>query len=620
MCTSRKSALSLGVEPLEDRLVPTAGLSAALHNGVYTITDSRLHTSVLVGDFAKRIIVDGLPGSISDRRVGEIKIVTPAGNDTVRFIGSGAFPRMRDITVPEVINTGRGNDKLVGLNDLALIRDPQFTGGVFMDNASANLWQSTGGAGGVLGSPLGSEQPAGDGVGNITSFQNGAIYWTPDGGAYEVQGAIYATWNSLGGATSGLGAPVSNEQDANAGGGRISDFANGNIYWSDYMGTQVTYNSDPWAGLDNFVHTLSNQILASDVQNWTINDGGLTRGDVLNLLWVEESFGTVSGSDLADLQAIAANAQVENMPDYVANLLGKVVGDSPANASYQGNPLGDLYAGSDATQLADLTDKWFYGGDMPASAAGTTYVQAQGSLYGPGGVPQYSDVVQGGVGDCYLMAPLAEIALQDPQAIQNAIIDNGDGTYTIGFNMAPAGAPAQWDYVTVNTMFPAYYQTDENGNPTGDPMFAYANGGQDMTNSNNVLWVPLYEKAYAQLAEEGWSRGPGAANSYDSIGGGDAGVTMQQLAAVNVQGENIGPDTADDIYQQVTVGQASGEWVCLGTPYVEPNPDLTAGHFYALIGYDGNSGLFTVYNPYGFTQQLSWNDMQTGFNWYEFTV
>ena len=57
------------------------------------------------------------------------------------------------------------------------------------------------------------------------------------------------------------------------------------------------------------------------------------------------------------------------MPDYVAVLASDVVQGNPANANYQGQPLGNLAdQGSDqlrATALEDLVDKWF-DGDRPA--------------------------------------------------------------------------------------------------------------------------------------------------------------------------------------------------------------------------------------------------------------
>ena len=52
--------------------------------------------------------------------------------------------------------------------------------------------------------------------------------------------------------------------------------------------------------------------------------------------------------------------------------------------------------------------------DHPAAAA--AYTPVSGSLFGADG-PSYLDVHQGDVGDCWLMASLAEVAARDPADI-----------------------------------------------------------------------------------------------------------------------------------------------------------------------------------------------------------
>jgi hypothetical protein len=376
--------------------------------------------------------------------------------------------------------------------------------------------------------------------------------------------------------------------------------------WSAAQDFSVDQAVDPSLAFENFVDSLNDPGLADGVRAWTLDDGVLSRTDVLNLLYHEESYGTVSAGQLADLQAIDANAGLLNMPEDVANLLGKVVGDNPANAMYKGNSLGDLAPGSSAGQLSALVDKWFFGGDLPVAADGTTYVYAQGSLYGPSGVPQYTDVAQGWSADCYFLASLAEIAHQNAGPLQNHFIDNGDGTYTIGFNNV-----GSWDYVTINRMLPA------TNNGDGVSRFAYANTGQDMSNTDNVLWVALYEKAFVQLSEEGWSRGPGQTNAYTSIDYGDMAAAMNQVAGVATQNGNI---SDANVYSMLTDGVASGQWVVLGSKLPEPDPNVVGGHAYAVLGYDANTQLFTLYNPWGSPQQISWSDIQNDFDSLSFTV
>jgi hypothetical protein len=669
----------LGVEVLEDRDLTTTGLTAGLYQGVLGIGDARPLTSVVVREIGSRFTVDGLRNSFSVSQVHSISIYTPAGSDTIYITGATSWGQRR-ITVPINVYDGLGNDTFKGATGQILLADTQLTGGVTMHYASAQLWRSLGGAAGPLGNPTGDEQPAGDGVGRITWFQNGAIYWSSTNGAHETHGRIFDKWLEMGGMNSPLGAPVSNERDSVDGLGRISYFKGGAIYWTvdtgahatygaiyrtwkslgaersalgepitseeeadngrvSYFqggtivfdwnnGSQVSYNGgDPWGNFNDFVDSLSDPTLATDVRAWTLDDGELSRDDVLNLLAVEESLGTVSAGQLSDLQAVAANYQLEHMPYDVADLLAKVVGDNLANQTFQGGPLGDLYAGSSAEQLTALKMKWFFGGDPPAAdvlpptigggtspVAQTSYAYAQGSLFGPTGQPQYTDVNQGAVGDCYFLAALADVAYQDPFAIKSSIIDNGDGTYTIRFNKAASGQSPDWDYITVNRMLPAYYRTDAYGNPSGPPYFAY-NGwynGAVLTDTTNALWVGLYEKAYAQLAEEGWSRGPGQnQNAYSAIGGGDAAVAITQIGGVATQEESI---TGADVASVLTQGVAAGQWAVLSTPVPEPDPNIAEGHSYTVLGYDPGTATVTVYNPWGFSQQVSLNVLQQDFD------
>ena len=43
------------------------------------------------------------------------------------------------------------------------------------------------------------------------------------------------------------------------------------------------------------------------------------------------------------------------------------------------------------------------------------------------------------LGDCYLISALGTLADSNPAAIQNMIINNGDGTYTVRFYTGPLG-------------------------------------------------------------------------------------------------------------------------------------------------------------------------------------
>ena len=172
---------------------------------------------------------------------------------------------------------------------------------------------------------------------------------------------------------------------------------------------------------------------------------------------------------MSDLTLIVHTASLFGSLDYVDNLASKIVLGNAANAHYQGARLGNLAVGSSATQLEELVDKWFLGTDHPAAA--TAYQTVSGPLFSNG--VAYTDIAQGGLGDCGLMTALAEIAYRSPTTITSMFIVNGDGTYTVRFYNN-----GQADYVTVDSQLPSGYAS-----------------------LANELWVGLAEKAWAQYYE-----------------------------------------------------------------------------------------------------------------------
>ena len=104
-----------------------------------------------------------------------------------------------------------------------------------------------------------------------------------------------------------------------------------------------------------------------------------------------------------------------------------------------------------------------------------------------------SDVDQGRLGNCSLMAALASLADTNPGFIENMITDNGNGTYTVHFG-------GELGDVTVDDDF----ALDRHGNP----LYARTDTGD----GSPELWVAVIEKAYAQAnggyegIESRWTR------------------------------------------------------------------------------------------------------------------
>jgi hypothetical protein len=285
------------------------------------------------------------------------------------------------------------------------------------------------------------------------------------------------------------------------------------------------------------------------------------------------------------------------MPGYVDNLAGKVVDGNPADLHYQGQTLPTLTTGNDVWVLQDLVNKWFLGLDRPVVATGVTYVLAGGTLFGSGG-PSYADIRQGSVADCYFLAGLGEVAFRTPQAIQNMFINNGDGTYTVRFlNDGVA------DYVTVDSYLPANAQ----GN------FYYANSGTAVTSSSNVLWVALAEKAYAQLAEEGWSRPGNAANAYGAIAEGWEGDAVTQITGRTETWQTVTNATAS--LTAIVNAFNAGKLIGLDTDDSTAT-GIVADHVYIMIGYNASTQTFSCYNPWGYVQQLTWSQIVANFDFW----
>jgi hypothetical protein len=341
---------------------------------------------------------------------------------------------------------------------------------------------------------------------------------------------------------------------------------------------------------DWFDRNLRDPGVATQARQMYTRDGSLTRNDMLGLFNLVESDGVVSANELASLRAIVAGAADLNISDYVRVLANGVVNSDPANAHYQGAALGNLYAGSSSGQLQELVNKWFLGRDRPSvpqawykDALGNTvlgippYQQVTGvPLFPRNSVsPSYTDVQQGAVGDCWLLASLAEIAARSPAVIQTMFIDNGDGTYTVRYFHDGVR-----DYVTVDNYLPG--------------------GGSAFDQPQGDLWVALAEKAYAQANESGYigtsNRG---SNCYQALNSGWPSWALSALSCLPTA--STGGFTATSL---VTDWQ-SGKLIALDTSDMGNSPkaingvNLVSLHSYAVVNYNPVSQQFTVFNPWG---------------------
>ena len=249
-------------------------------------------------------------------------------------------------------------------------------------------------------------------------------------------------------------------------------------------------------------------------------------------------------------------------PGYVADLAGKCVNGDPANIYLKSaaSANGDVYAGCVASQLKVLVNDWFEGGGPIASTNSSVKLSwASGSLFAKGGVPHDTDIAQGVIGDCTLLASLAEVAFRQPQTIENMFINNGDGSVTV--RLYHNGVP---NYVTVDAQLP------DGGTLYDRPV-------------NGVLWAALVEKAIVEENAEGWLATwyPGS-DSYAALNGGDQGTAVAYLSTLTgLSSSYFGVDPSN-----IVADWQANKLVVLSTGTVAAGSGLVADHCYAMVGYN----------------------------------
>ena len=344
--------------------------------------------------------------------------------------------------------------------------------------------------------------------------------------------------------------------------------------------------------------TLSASGLLADVK--TAVAGGISLFGYQGVLDVLDALGSQIGTtgltatQFADLKAYTtAVGAVDSTGSYLYGVLHDVVAGNAFNASFTdgaaaSTTLGNLAAGSSATQFNELVGKWLLGSDNPTWSAGsaTTFTATTGALYSTTGISA-SDPSQGGIGDCYLIAAIVAVALDQPTLIQSMFTDNGNGTVGVRF-YAPNGAAT---YVTVSDAL-----------PNGDWTAHTASGSQ---------WVTLLEKAYVEYQAEFH----GTANAWSAISGGwDGGLTaITGKHDSSYISAYAGSQTAWDtnVDKAVIAALSAGEEVLFGSfindKGTNGKTDLVADHMFAVIGYDQTTSDFILRNPWGQAGGSSWN-------------
>jgi hypothetical protein len=318
--------------------------------------------------------------------------------------------------------------------------------------------------------------------------------------------------------------------------------------------------------------------VASQESNGSISYNGVL--DVLQQFDKSNVNATVmAGLDKFDAEVDAGTISASA---YVTQMLNNVVQGNAANATWTGGgnssvALGDLTASSTPTQFSELVDKWFLGTDNP-SADGMPYQNyASDPLYGNAGAPQISDINQGAAGDCYFLAALGAVAQNDPSLIKNMIQSNGNGNYSVDFQVN-----GKDDYVTVDSELAT--------NGAYGPYYA-------KTGSDDSIWVPLVEKAYAELMQNPdvttGNGGNDHVNSYDATYGG----TDEGLDAITGQSSTYYQAHSSQLASALATAMADRQNVIFASETAVDG--LVAGHMYTVTNYNENTGMVTLRNPWG---------------------
>lgn len=226
-------------------------------------------------------------------------------------------------------------------------------------------------------------------------------------------------------------------------------------------------------------------------------------------------------------------------------------------------------------------------------------------LYDANGRPNSSDIVQGGLGDCYYVAPLGSIASHQPQTIQHAIHYNST-EQAFNVTLYKEGADHKPEPVIVTVT-----QSDLQGDRAiGVDSQRYWNKQE-----NPPLWPQVMETAYAKLQAEH----PKESIQDELAHIGKGGYPSNTIYALTGQHDTTVPASAlqdqNKAYTQLHQALQEGRPMLLSTDAMKDmphdglikgewdnDPAKRSGHAYMVekVTKDANGDvMLTVRNPWG---------------------
>jgi hypothetical protein len=177
---------------------------------------------------------------------------------------------------------------------------------------------------------------------------------------------------------------------------------------------------------------------------------------------------------------------------------------------------------------------------------------------------------QGSIGDCYFVSAVSSLAntASGRKVLQEMVVPNGDGTYTVAFG----------DGVEVTVDSDIYVNDD------GSP--AYGGSAEDEFN-----WFSVLEKGYAVRTE----------NSYDEIEGGWAAPSWELLLGEG-EATRIREPSAEELTTAVVEDLGADEPAALAFDLNDINETVFSDsslHEFSVLSIDEAAGEITIRNPWG---------------------
>jgi hypothetical protein len=261
------------------------------------------------------------------------------------------------------------------------------------------------------------------------------------------------------------------------------------------------------------------------------------------------------------------------------------------------------------------TEYWVSEENIEKSAAGFVQAEQDAPLFPEEG-PKPEHVLQGTVGDCYLMAAVASITAANPDYPKDMMRDNGDGTVTVRlYNVTKSSNfynPKSGEYASKE--FEAKEQYIRINKSVAK------DNGRDLYAQKN-LWVQMIEKAYAASGQGGnllEKAEKAKKGSYDNIVGGSSKFAFEVLLGKEASSPNLTvkkeKQGGDAIFTQISQALKEGKAVAAGTRQISKDEQseglghsagekklggIVAGHAYTVLLVHHDTKEIIVRNPWG---------------------